>query len=76
MPPATLKQYQDYAQPKAIAAAKTGAWSWFIGDETILDSEEMALFDCDQMVGADAFLDTPHTHACVIVDRNGERLAK
>ena len=74
--PADLKQYQDFKRPKVIAAAKTGVWSWYPEGETMLDSEEMALFACDEAAGGDAFLDTTNTHICVIVDRNGKRLVK
>lgn len=71
-----LKQYESQAKPKAIAAAKTGEWSWHGGGDTKLDAEEMALFDCDDLAGVNAFEDPHHKHGCVLVDINGKRLVK
>jgi dienelactone hydrolase len=74
--PMQLEDYRTMALPKALAADNKGNWGRSVRAETRLDAEETALFDCDQRAGADAFLDTSHQHACVLVDVNGKKLVK
>jgi hypothetical protein len=74
--PTELERYRASALPKALAADGKNNWSWNAGAETKLDAEETALFDCDQRARADAFLDTSHQHACVLVDVNGKKVVK
>jgi pimeloyl-ACP methyl ester carboxylesterase len=77
--PSDLAEYQKAPTPKAFAADANGKRSWyatenaqFSSGETRLDVEEMALFDCDEKAGMDAFRDAAHQHACVLVDVNGK----
>jgi len=74
--PSELKNYNALAAPKALAADAKGNFSWSSGAETRLDAEEMALFDCDERAGFDAFKDASYEHACALVDVNGKRLVK
>ena len=76
VPPEVAELYRKSANPKAIAADGKGARSWYWDAESKLDAEEMALFDCERVAEADAFLDTTHQHACALVDVNGKRLVK
>lgn len=74
--PTMLEKYRNIALPKALAADGNGNWSWSVGAETRLDAEEMALFECDERAGADAYKDPAHEHSCALVDVNGKRLVK
>lgn len=74
--PAQLEDYRNMALPKALAADNKGNWGRSERAETRLDAEEIALFDCDQQAKVDAFLETAHQHACMLVDVNGKRLVK
>lgn len=78
-----MEQYRNAPKPKALAVHEKGQWSWFAtvnaqysSAETKLDVEEIALFDCDDRAGFDAFKDASHQHACVLVDVNGKPPAK
>ena len=70
------EKYRTATNPKAIAADAKGTWTWQLGAESKLDAEEMALFDCDEQAGFNAFQDASHQHACALVDVNGKRLLK
>lgn len=76
IPSSDMLQYEKAHQHKAIAASKSGTWSWDSGASNNLDAEEKALFDCDQAAGAVPFLDTSYVHNCVLVEVDGEKLVK
>jgi dienelactone hydrolase len=83
IPSNILEQYRSAASPKALAADEKGNWSWYASEdaryatnETKLDAEEIALFDCDEKARLDPYQDASHQHACVLVDVNGKRLVK
>jgi hypothetical protein len=73
IPTKVLQDYLNAAKPKALAGNERGNWSWNGGAESKLDAEETALFDCDQVMQADAYLDTSHQHACALIDVDGKR---
>lgn len=81
IPAAVLGQYQKEPKPKALAVHENGAWSWYSAAdahyaETTLDTEEIALFACDDGAGFDAYQDPSHQHACALADVNGKRPTK
>jgi len=76
LPSSDMPRYEKASQHKAIAANKSGAWSWNTEASSKLDAEENALFGCDNAAGADVFLDTSHIHNCMLVNVDGERLVK
>jgi poly(3-hydroxybutyrate) depolymerase len=75
-----LEGYGKASSPKALAIGidNSGKWndaySWTSSEESRLDAEESALFDCDQVMYANPFKDKTHQHRCILYDVDGKRV--
>jgi hypothetical protein len=76
LPSMDEERYRAARHHKAIAANRAGLFYWVTAAGSQSDAEAEALFGCDNIIGADAFLSSEHSHGCALVDVNGKRLVK
>jgi dienelactone hydrolase len=76
LPAEEQQRYEEAKGHKTIAASSSGAWAWNSEEESRLDAEEGALFDCDEFATRNPFLSENPQHECTLVDVDGKRLVK